>query len=318
MMTPNAATCAPPIPFRSSDSAADLDGILLEAGADQSVHLARRPGSRLSSVAMVPVSSRGVAPGQLSALGSEPLGGPASAGPGATRCGLPVELAAVFPAPSPRMDTAGVFALVLSSNTFPWFGVYLSALPGFGTPALGFHSGRLCIRLRWVRWYKRLAADAERCYLGAVGLPISSARRAGRPAGGQRLPVGCVFGCVLAERAPSNSYFCNTYNRSGLGILHFQRPASFASGGALWVIRLSDRCPTDPACLRVRKAFSAVGRLGGSDSVERESSLLHPFEVLNQSRDFAGDSVSWDASSHGPVHGGPGDFPCTSGDCVLF
>lgn len=35
MMCRNAATCASPIPFRSSDSLVDLDGILLEAGAQQ-------------------------------------------------------------------------------------------------------------------------------------------------------------------------------------------------------------------------------------------------------------------------------------------
>src|SRR5262249_21279212 len=79
-------------------AAGDLRLLFLETGTDQSVHLARQSRHGQPNPPLVPVSSRRVASGPVSALGSVHVGRSAHGGPAHHRRGVSAQLA-VVPAP---------------------------------------------------------------------------------------------------------------------------------------------------------------------------------------------------------------------------
>src|SRR6476661_1944259 len=124
----------------------DLHRFLLETDADESVHLAGKPGLRQSSPPLVSVPGGRVAQGPAAHLGPVRVGRTIADRTGAAWCGVPAELDSLPPTPRQRLDPAGLPPLVLRPYPLHGRALLLSAVQRPETEQRRFPAGRHRLR----------------------------------------------------------------------------------------------------------------------------------------------------------------------------
>ena len=148
-----------------------------------------------------------MASGQISAVGSLPLGWSAFGGASPTRGVIPAQLAVVSSASATRMDPPVLPALVFRAHPFPGGPVLLLVMPGPETESSRFPPRRSCFRTGRVCGNQHLATNAERGGLGPSGPAVFFTRNARRAAGIERGLVRRISGNRLFEWPSPDSDF---------------------------------------------------------------------------------------------------------------